>query len=1137
MHMVLRDTLLLVNDNRDSRALLHAAFEKKYNLLEAENGAQALMLMAHNRSCIAAVILDTHMPIKDGYQVMDEMVETGLLSELPVIIVSDDNIADTEAKLFDMGASDIIYPPYDIQIVQRRIQTILDLNSKCWRMETLLEKQAKHPQHANEDIVDTLISIIECRCLESECHMPRIRRYTQILLEEVERSCPEYGLTPASIDLISSAATLHDIGKILIPDTILLKADRLSKEEQAIVQTHAASGCRILESMNLTRDSDFLQYARNICHYHHERWDGAGYPDGLKGDAIPLCAQVVGLVDVYDALTSDHIYKSAYSHSTAMTMILNGDCGCFSPKLVECLKAVSGLFIDVANSFKDASPSAKTFDFPRLSDSIETGTSDTLQNTQLKYQALLCFLDTTVMEVDLDNQYYHLVYNTNPFISSLANDCTASDTTSLIRQFFVSEDTADFSQKLQTEFEAFFQNDLRTQSFCHDLYSTSSHQKMRYKFTFLRIEPDKSTRRQLIMICQPDTASLVSQHPAPTTDLAAENDLHQLLSGVFRCRNDLCLTLASSCASLASLLGYSEAELKSQFQNRLMNLVIPEDRQTLRQHMREQLSRGRAIHLEYRLLSKAGQPIWVLCKGYLSQSTEGEFLSCILVDITQTKQELDHLRLSLERHQIITAQTDDIIFEWDLFTDAVTCTNKWQELFGYPPMAENFSSQISTTSHFHPEDIQNFLERIAALKNGADYQDAEVRIAKSDGRYLWCRFRATAQYSADGTPRKVVGIIINIDAEKRATQALQSQAEQDALTKLLNKNASRQQVEHHLLNRTHDNSAALLLLDLDNFKHVNDHYGHMFGDTVLIHTASVIRKFFRSEDVIARIGGDEFMVYMSNTPNLDLLTQRCSDLVTAFQNLFREQLADCALSCSIGVALVPDHGTAFHELFQRADMALYRAKANGKNGYAFYENTDHTFLPFSSSNASRTAIESDEHEATSSRSLLLYAFRHMYESTDLEKTIPSILALVGEQMNVSRIHIFENSPDNKTCSNTFEWCNTGIPSQQANLQCVSYETDLPEHENSFAATGIFYSPDISTLPQPQYNVFASLGVKSTLQCAIRDNGHFRGFIGFDECNINRVWTQTQISLLTSLSELLSVFLMKKRAQDAQAQHD
>ena len=988
--MEIRNTLLLVNDNRDSRARLQTAFEKTYNVLEAENGTQALMLMADNHSCIAAVILDTHMAVKDGYQVMDEMAENDLLSEFPVIIVSDDDIAHQEADLFDKGASDVIWAPYDIQVVRRRVQNIVDLNRKRWQVEALLEKQAKHPPHAHEELVDTLSSILECRNPEPGLHVPRIRRYTQILLEEVARSCPEYELTPTIIDLISSAATFHDIGKILIPDAILTKPSRLTPEEWSIMQTHAPLGRRIFESLNLAGSADYLQYARNICQYHHERWDGTGYPEGLKGDDIPLCAQIVGLADVYDALTTEQVYKPAYPHSTAMSMILNGDCGCFSPKLLECLKAVSDLFIDVTVSYEDAAPSAEMLDFTRLSDPVSTGSSNTLQNTQLKYQALLCFLDATVMELDLDNQYYHVVYNTNPHLASLGDTNTSSDLTALIRQVFVSEDAEEFSRKLQAELSTFFSNKLRIQSFSHELRHVSSHWKTGYKFTLLRTEPEGSTHQRLIIICQSDASAPATALRTP--DFISDYEVQQLLSGVFRCRNDLCLTLADSCASLANLLGYSEAELQDQFQNRLMNLVIPEDRQPLRQNMREQLSRSRSIQLEFRLLRKDGQPVWVLSKGYLIQSPEGEFLSCIMVDITQTKRELDRLRLSLERYQIITAQTDDIIFEWDLFTDTVTCTNKWQELFGYTPVAENISTQLATSSHFHPDDVQSFLERMHALKHGADYQETELRIAKSDGRYLWCRFRATAQYGADGTLRKVVGVIINIDAEKRATQALQNKAEQDALTKLLNKNASRQQVEHHLINRPPDHPAALLLLDLDNFKKVNDHYGHMFGDTVLTHTASVIRKYFRSEDVIARIGGDEFMVYMSNTPSLDSLKQRCSGLVNTFQNLFREQLSDCALSCSIGIALVPQHGTNFQELFQRADMALYRAKANGKNGYTFYDTTDHKFLPFSSPVSSRTTIDSDAHETASHQNLLQYTFRHLYESNDLEKTIPSILA-------------------------------------------------------------------------------------------------------------------------------------------------
>ena len=1132
--METRDTLLLVNDTHDSRVALQTAFEKTYNLLEAENGEQALLLMEENRRCIAAVILDTLMPIKNGYEVLTEMVQKGLLAELPVIVITDENNSESERKLFDLGASDVIYTPFDPYVVQHRTQNIIDLNRKRWQLEEVLEKQSQIPQHTNEAVVDALTSIIEYRSPESGLHIPRIRQFTRILLEEVARSCPEYNLTPHAITLIASASTFHDVGKISISDAILNKPERLTAEEIAIIQTHSLAGCRILQGMNQISDPEYLHYAQNICHYHHERWDGGGYPEGLKGDDIPVCAQVVGLVDVYDALTSEQVYKPSYPHGLAMNMILNGDCGIFSPKLLECLKQVSDRFSEIKQSYEDTvSPASDKPVSPIPAPASHQG-FDTLQSVQMKYHALLYHLDATVMEVDLDNDFYHLVYNTNPCFSYLASEPSLTNgIQALFRQIAVPEELDETSSRFSAHIRAFIDKGLRKQSHRYALHNSLLDQRQWYEFTFLRIEPSDSSRHRLMVICMPSAPESIHQ-TQPEQFAPPQEGIYSLLAGVYCCHNDLWLSLEGDCEPLANLLGYTTAELKSQFQNRLINLVLPEDRQMIRRRIADQLSQGRNIELEYRLLSKDGQVVWVLNKGHLDTRSHGmECLYCILVDITQTKQTLDRLQQSLDRHQIIMAQSDDIVFEWDMIADTVVCTNKWQAQFGYNPLSSEFSSRISSYSHFHPDDLPAFTERMRELKHGSDYQEIELRIAKSDGRYLWCRIRATAQYGADGKPFRAVGVIINIDAEKRASLALKSKAERDSLTKLLNKNASHQQVEDRLTNRLPEEQSALLIIDLDNFKRVNDYHGHLLGDAVLTQAAAEIQRFFRSEDIIARIGGDEFMIYMSNVPNTDLVAHRCTSLIKSFRNLFADQLPDCALSCSIGVAFSPDHGVVYQDLFQRADLALYRAKAQGKNQYAFYDTTDHSFLPKAkAAPAASTAIDSNSTGTPSEASLLHYTFQQLYGSNDLESTIASILELTGQQVNASRVYIVENSADNKTCSATFEWCNSGIPSLKHNIQNISCETGLPEYEQNFDASGVFCCSNLTALPKEQYPHLSARDCKSTLQFAIRDNGIFRGYVGFDDCAMNRIWPQPQIDMLSSVSQILSVFLMKKRAQDS-----
>ena len=1126
MQMEIRDTLLLVNDDAASRTALQTAFEKNYNLLEAENGEQALLLMEDNHSCIAAVLLDTDLPVKTGYQVLAEMARKGLLTELPVIIVTDEDTCDMEARLFEMGVSDVVTAPYDLHVLQRRVQNIVDLNRKRWRLEEVLEKQSKVPQHTSEIMVDALTSIIEYRSPESGQHILRMRRFTQILLEEVAASCPEYNLTPSIITLIASAATLHDVGKISVPDAILCKPERLTPEEMAVMQTHSLAGCRILERMNHIADHEYLRYAHNICHYHHERWDGRGYPEGLKGDDIPICAQVVGLVDVYDALTSEQVYKRAYPHGLAMSMILNGDCGVFSPKLLECLKHVSDLFAEVSRSYVDSFSPSEQIVAPLPGPTPQEG-FDTLQSVQLKYQALLYHLDATVLEVDLDNDFYHLVYNTDPGFSFLSTESAfANGLRSLIQHLSTPGDMEAVSARFAAHMHAFIEGGLRQQSQHYELYNAALEQRQWYEFTFLRIEPPEEDGHRLMVVCRPSAPETIAPHSM--ADDLSKDAIYQLLAGVYCCRNDLWLTLDGDCAPLSTLLGYTEEELQTQFQNRLMNLVLPEDRQKIRRQMLDQLSHGRNVELEYRLLRKDGQVLWVLNKGHLMTREHGsEYLYCVLVDITQTKQTLDNLQLSLERHQIIMAQTDDIVFEWDMVSDVATCSNKWQSLFGYDPLSADFSARVSTSSHIHPDDLPLFMERMYALKNGADYQDAELRVAKSDGRYLWCRMRATAQYGADGKPFKAVGVVINIDAEKRAAQDLQSKAERDSLTKLLNKNTSRQQVEHRLLNRRAEELAALLIIDLDNFKLVNDCHGHMFGDTVLTQTAAEIRRFFRSDDIIARIGGDEFMVFMSSIPSRELVERRCAGLMDSLCSLFKDRLTDCGLSCSIGVALSPQHGLSFQDLFQHADLALYRAKAQGKNRCALYHTTDRAFL---SASTPRTAIDSDVRRTAENGNLLHDVFRRLYEAADGADTIQSTMELVGRKLELSRVYIFENTPDGAACSNTFEWCAKGVQSERENRQAVSRA--LLDFEEHLDARDAFYCPDITVLPKELYNLLSAQGVKSTLQCAIRDGGVLRGYVGFDACTAGQVWPQEKIDLLASFSEILSVFLMKQRAQEA-----
>jgi hypothetical protein len=236
--------------------------------------------------------------------------------------------------------------------------------------------------------------------------------------------------------------------------------------------------------------------------------------------------------------------------------------------------------------------------------------------------------------------------------------------------------------------------------------------------------------------------------------------------------------------------------------------------------------------------------------------------------------------------------------------------------------------------------------------------------------------------------------------------------------------------------------------------------------------------------------------------------------------------------CSIGIALAPIHGQSYCELFQHADQALYRVKARGKNGYAIYNPEDAGYL----NQPGRTSlvvnpIDSDSEPGMANDNIVRYAFRKLYSSQDMEKSINELLGFIGEKIHVSRVYVFENNEDNRFCSNTYEWCSQGILPQIQNLQNLSYETDIPGYADNFNEQGIFYCPDVALLPRHIYDIAAPQGIQAMLHCAIRENGVFRGYIGFDDCRQPRLWTRDQIELLTFFSEALSTFLLRQRRQE------
>lgn len=588
------------------------------------------------------------------------------------------------------------------------------------------------------------------------------------------------------------------------------------------------------------------------------------------------------------------------------------------------------------------------------------------------------------------------------------------------------------------------------------------------------------------------------------------------------------------------MLGYTQQDIEEKFQNSFWEMIEQRDREVTLAEVQRQMALGPDKELEYRMTCKDGRTIWVLDKGHLLHDEEGnQYFCCVLVDVTRSKELEEKLRLSLERHQIIMDQTTDILFEWDIQADTMIFSGNWEKKFGCPPVTQHVSRLFWQAPYILPEDQPLFTKLLSRIRGGEHYAEEEIRIINGKQNAVWCRIRITGLTDKTGRAVRAVGAILDIDAEKKKAQNLMERAQRDMLTKLYNKGSSQEYIQAVLANNVPGKMAALMIIDLDNFKHMNDTMGHLFGDALLSEVAHSIQKQFRSEDIVGRVGGDEFLVFLGQIPNAALAEQKAVQVMKAIGEMAVQELTEVELSCSIGIAIYPECGQTYHELFQRADQALYRAKNQGKGRYCI---ADAKLLseefPVQSCSAANTRIDSyEETESNVELRLFEYVFRILYKSSNLDTAVNAILEVVGRQFDVSRVYIFEDEEDPDYCTNTYEWCNEGVRPEIGNLQHVLYANDLEGgYQSNFNESGVFYCRDIDVLTQQQREILEPQGIKSMLQCAIYDKGQYKGFVGFDECRVNRYWTQEQVNTLVFIAEILSTFLLKLRAQDKAIQN-
>ena len=358
--------IIIVDANKDNRNILRNILQEEYEIMEEDKGTSAWEIIRKERKSLKAVLLNPELPEMDGFQILENMKQSRILDSLPVIMISDERQPKIEGKCMELGAADYISQPFHSTVVKKRVENLVNNYTRRKQLEekvenqmltlrkqyVVLQVQADKLQKKNDDMIEAVSNVAEYRSLESGNHLRRVKKYTRILGEYVKDNYPEYGLTDELLDIIVSASALHDIGKVAIPDSILLNPGRLSDDEFDYLRSHTIRGSELLDDFTGVWSEEYIKIGKEICRSHHERYDGKGYPDGLVGDKIPISAQLVSIVDVYDAMTNERFYKGALAIERVFYMITNGECGVFSPKLLESFRKVKPKFEEMAVAYR-----------------------------------------------------------------------------------------------------------------------------------------------------------------------------------------------------------------------------------------------------------------------------------------------------------------------------------------------------------------------------------------------------------------------------------------------------------------------------------------------------------------------------------------------------------------------------------------------------------------------------------------------------------------------------------------------------------------------------------------------------------------------------------------------------------------
>ncbi len=606
--------------------------------------------------------------------------------------------------------------------------------------------------------------------------------------------------------------------------------------------------------------------------------------------------------------------------------------------------------------------------------------------------------------------------------------------------------------------------------------------------------------------------------------------INSVPGGVVKILLDDKLSILFANEGFYQLTGYNKDEYVNKFEDSYIKIIDNQDVKYVLKAIEEAKNIKEKIKIEYKITKKDNTKCSISLTGeYLENINDIPVYQCIAMDMTEYRKILSDLELEKEQYAIISEMSDEIIFEYYIKEDEFKVSYKYKETFDLDFSKDNFIKNILKSDIIHKDDLKELINSIKSIKRNETFLGGQIRIKNNSGTYNWALYQGFIINDLDGNVYKIVGKIANIDKFKKEIEELREKSNRDPLTKLYNKTTI-ETIVNKSINKYNKNQHALFIIDIDNFKLVNDTFGHIFGDAVLKNIANSITNICREQDSLARIGGDEFVLFLENIKSLEEIEVIAKNLCNIFRKVYNIENREYRISGSIGISLYSKDGTSYNELLEKADIAVYNAKNEGKDQYKLYEeNMKHiSLLKIQEDCDKENAIRNSKRKSVY-ENVLIDISEMFLQVKDMKATINLILATLCKTYNISRSYVFEVSNDGKFVSNTYEWYDTGLEPLKRKKQNIPF--DEKEYLKAYGDEPFLYYENIEEIDKNQYikeYIYERDKIKLYFSCYFMEQGKVKGFVGFESYDTGYNWVNEEIEGAFFVARLIGTQILKDK---------